>query len=399
MKQKNNNRRFDDIEIRSKLELLADLQIHQVELQMQNNALKETQQQLEETRDRYADLFDYAPVGYLTLDSTGNILEINLTGCAMLGLERASVVNKPFIVHLAEGHCQTFLHHLKQTFNSKNNAVTELKIKSRFDQEKHVRLESKMAHKTNICRMIMTDIDQLRKTTSFNDALLNENRRLMQNLFTVQEKERRFIVGELHDELGQWISAIYAEAETISNHANKESIIYPCAQSISESTQKMHQVIRKMLHELRPPLLDTLGLKDALLELKKQWCSHHVYISLEFRVEGDLTKLGEQLNITIYRIIQESLNNICSHSDATSAEVCLRRETGKTSAVDMLVLNVKDNGKGYDTNQANPGIGLLGMRERAISAGGKFTVNSSPNNGTQIHASLPIPKNEKNFSS
>lgn len=397
MKQKH-NKRFDDVEIRSKLELLAELQTHQIELEMQNNELRNMQQKLEETRDRYADLYDYAPVAYLTLDKNGNILKINLTGCALLELERASIVNHSFISFLAADQYQVFWHHLKQAFNSKNNIVSELKIKNRLNEEKHVRLESKVVtHKPNTCRMIITDIDQLIKTTNFNDSLLIENRRLMQNLFKIQEKERLFIVRELHDELGQWISAIYAEAKTISNHTDKKSIIYPCAQSISECTQKMHQVIRNMLHELRPPLLDTLGLKDALLELKKQWCSNHADIPLEFSVEGELTNLGEQLNITVYRIVQESLNNICSHSDATSAEVYVSRDTDRTCAVDMLVLNVKDNGKGYDTNQKNSGIGLLGMRERAISVGGHFTVNSSPNNGAQIHVRLPILENKKSL--
>ena len=270
------------------MELLAELQTHQVELEMQNCELRDMQQQLEVTRDRYADLYDYAPVGYLTLDNTGNILEINLTGCALLGLERAYVINKPFTAHLAEGKCQYFLRYLKQTFSASanDNNVIQLKIKNRLNQEKHVRLESRKVHQTNTCRMIMTDIDQLLEMTNFNDSLLIENRRLMQNLFTIQEKERRFIARELHDEVGQWISAIYAEAEAISNHANKESSISVCAQSISECAQKLHQVVHKILHGLRPPLLDTLGLKDALLELKKQWCSNHAYISLEFRVEG-----------------------------------------------------------------------------------------------------------------
>ncbi len=96
MKRKHNYKRFDDAEPRNKLELLAELQANQMELELQNDELRSIHRQLEETRDRYADLYDYAPVSYLTLDKCGNVLEINLTGCNLLGLNRTSIINKPF---------------------------------------------------------------------------------------------------------------------------------------------------------------------------------------------------------------------------------------------------------------------------------------------------------------
>ena len=387
-----NNKRFDDAEPRDKMELLAELQAHQIELKMQNDELKKTQQQLEETRDRYADLYDYAPVGYLTLDRRGYVLKINLTGCILLGLERASVVNKPFATHLDANQYQVFLAHLNKTFNSNNNVVGELTFKNHPD-EKYVRLESRTVNNSDTCRMIMTDIGPLKAMTNLNEALLIENRRLMQNLFSVQEKERRYIARELHDELSQWISAIYAEAETICNSISKAATAYVSAQSISESTQKMHQVIRRILYELRPPLLDTFGLKGALHELTKQWCKSHTHIALEYNLEGELENLGDDITITLYRIIQESLNNVCSHSNATAAQLNLSIETDAASADDSLVLRVRDNGKGFDTQKTSPGIGLVGMRERALAAGGEFTVRSLPNDGTEIYAKLPIKKN------
>lgn len=390
MKEKHNNKRFDDSEPRNKLELVAELQANQIELELQNDELRRTQLQLEETRDRYADLYDYAPVSYLTLDKHGNVLEINLTGCTLLGLNRASIVDKPFSIHLATGQYRLFFRHLKQTFRSNDNTVSELIVKNHLHQDKYVRLESKAVNHTDTCRMIMTDISPLKAMANLNEALLIENRRLMQNLFSVQEKERRYIARELHDELSQWISAIYAEAETICNSINKTSVAYLSAQSISECTQKMHHVIRRMLYELRPPLLDAVGLKGALLELKKQWVTNHNNISLEYNLMGEFDTLDEEITITLYRIIQESLNNICTHSNATIAQLDLRRETDADSAADALILKVRDNGKGYDTQQMSPGIGILGMRERAVAAGGEFSVRSLPNDGTEIYAKLPI---------
>jgi PAS domain S-box-containing protein len=393
MKEKYRNKRFDDVEMRSKMELLAELQVHQTELETQNHELKKMQQQLEESLERYTSLYDYAPVGYLTLDKKGIVLEINLTGCVLLGFERTHILKKPFTLHLVKNQYQTFLHFLHQTFNSNDNVVTELSVKHCLHQELYIRLESRTVNKTNTCRVIMTDINELKKTTNLNNLLFVENRGLVQRLFAIQEKERRYVVRELHDELGQWISAIYAEAEAISNHANQESTIYASAQSISECTHNMHHVIRRMLFELRPPLLDTFGLKDALLELKEQWRLNHPGISLEYKLEGELDKLDEVTNITVYRIIQESLNNVISHAEATRVQLFLSRETDADSAVDTLTLRVKDNGKGYDKHQASGGIGMLGMRERAVAINGNFAVRSSPDDGTEIYVTLPVKKN------
>ncbi len=390
-----NHKRFDDTEIRSKLELLAELQIHQIELEKQNRELRDAQQQLEETRDRYADLYDYAPVGYLTLDEVGGIQAINLTGCAMLGAERAFIVGRPFVNYIAKDDSHVFFHALRQTFNSSSNVVVELRIINPFGNTKYVRLESILVKDANTCRMVMTDIDQLKETMSRNQQLLHGNRRLMQNLFNIQEKEQRLLARELHDEFGQWLTAIHAETETILNYADKDSNIHSSSQAISECVREMHSVMHNMLHQLRPALLDTLGLVDALFEFKKQWCTHHTDINLELNLDGELGKLGENINITIYRLIQEALNNICSHAHATQAIVSLRYDTDVASTAKCLLLSIEDNGKGYDTEQASSGFGLLGMRERTIAAGGEFAIRSVPNGGTRIHVKLPLDGSDK----
>lgn len=220
--------------------------------------------------------------------------------------------------------------------------------------------------------------------------LLHDNRRLMQNLFKVQEEERRLLSRELHDELGQWLTAIYAESEIISRQTSQDSSLYASSQAINECVQEIHKVIHGMLRQLRPVLLDTLGLADALYELKKHWSSYHPHVSFDFKLIGNLDKLSESTNITIFRIVQEALNNICSHAEATQAKVCLSYEAGKTPATDYLSLWVEDNGKGYEVDQVSNGLGLLGMRERTIAAGGEFAVYSAPNDGTQIQVKLPL---------
>lgn len=385
----------DDSEAHSKIELITELQAHRIELETQNRKLRDMQQQLEEMRSHYADLYENAPVGYLTLNKAGNILAINLTGSALLGKKRASILNKSFLSYIIHDDNHRFLNHLQQTFNSSHNIVTELRIKGTSNKVIHIRMESLVTKDTDTCRTVMTNITPVKEKKYLDQELLNGSRRLMQNLFKMQEEERRFLARELHDELGQWLTAIHAETETIAYFSDQDSTTHTSAQAIKRCVKKMHEVMRDMLRQLRPTLLDTLGLEDALLELREQWITHNPHITLKLKFEGSLDKLNEHTNITIFRIIQEALNNVRNHAQATRVLIRLNRKTGATAAEDVLSLSVSDNGKGYNTDQTPKGLGLLGIRERAIASGGKFFVRSIPNHGTQIHVKLPLDSSNR----
>lgn len=391
----NMKRREDDAINHSKWELLLDLQIHRAELSMQNLELREAQQLLEESRNHYADLYDFAPVGYFTLDKIGHIQALNMTGACLLEKDRAFLIGKPFTVCFPHISLHAFSLYLQGIFSHLGPTTLDLKVENARTGIRFFHLESKMDNDNKMCRMIMSDITQLKKTIENNRKLLSENRRLMKELFRVQEKERRTLAYELHDELGQWLTAIRAETEVILNFSKKDSIITTSAQAIKDCTQDMHAVIRNILHQLRPALLDELGLPNALLELKKQWCGYHSTITLELKMQGELTMFSEPLNIAVFRLIQESLNNICNHAEATWAQISLAHKT--IAPVEYLQLNIEDNGKGYDINQQSIGLGLLSMRERVIAMNGTLSVRSAPNEGTEINIRLPInySNNEK----
>lgn len=398
MNQNDENRRKDDDIKRSKMELLNELLISQVELELQNQQLREAKQQLEESYKRYADLYDYAPAGYLTIDKTGHILSINLTGAALLGNKREFLIGKSFVACFFDINHQAFSNYLQEIFTTSDKTTIDLKIRNGNEQLSFIRLESTLMCDGSACLMIMSDITQLKRTISLNRNLLKENRRLMKELFSIQEKERRLLARDLHDELGQWLTAIRAESEVILNSIKEDSIISMSAQAINECIHEMNEVIHGMLHKLRPVLLDTLGLPDALQELKKQWCSHHPSVILQLKLEDDYSELNESLNIAVFRIIQEGLNNICSHSEASWAQISLRREPPANFADEYLLLNIEDNGKGYNTNLQFAGLGLLGIRERVIAMGGTLSIRSACNEGTEINIRLPIEcsNNEEN---
>ena len=159
--------RLADSKEKSDLQQLThDLQTHQIELEMQNRELRETQIKLEESRNRYADLYDFAPVGYLILDEKGCITEINLCGAMLLGAERAHIINQPMTRWLISESRQEFLAHLAIIFSKEGKAVVELKIKGGKDGSAHdVQLESIVTSDgSNVfCRTAMVDIAERKK--------------------------------------------------------------------------------------------------------------------------------------------------------------------------------------------------------------------------------------------
>lgn len=234
------------------------------------------------------------------------------------------------------------------------------------------------------------DISHSMRASLINNNLLRENRLLTQKLFSVQEDERRSLARDLHDELGQWLIAIQTEVEEIKKIAGKNKPLQSSIRAVQKYAKSMHKVIRSMLQKLRPVLLDTLGLTLCLYEQKKDWSTRHPEIDYELVIEDDFKNIDESISIIVYRIIQEALNNVCLHAQATKVQICLSREKNEYVNLDHLCLRIKDNGVGFDPNKDAKGYGLLGMRERAIAACGDFTLRSKPGEGTLILAKLPL---------
>ena len=218
---------------------------------------------------------------------------------------------------------------------------------------------------------------------------LEENRQLTALIQSHIEDERRSLARELHDEVGQYVTAIKTFAVTIANKTKENSPdISSHAQTIVAAANHIYDGMHNIIRQLRPGSLDNLGLaetlKDAVNNLQKQQPDIHISLQLAGKLEG----LGESLNINIYRIVQESMNNAIKHAGAKNIEISL--STTKTGA---LQLAIKDDGCGmniHDVDQTNH-FGLLGMRERVQSFGGSFNVDSEPENkaGTAIYINIP----------
>lgn len=221
--------------------------------------------------------------------------------------------------------------------------------------------------------------------------LLRQNRYLSMRMFEVLEDERRNLARELHDEIGQWLTAIQFQVKTISKLTESTSPVQTSVRIINESATEMHEALHKIVHNLRPSRLDALGLVESLSRLVHEWCDHHHGMTnCEFAPEGELGDLSDNLNITLYRLVQESLNNAGKHAHATMISIKLSRVQHAHSGADAILLSIEDNGVGFDPNQPTKGVGLIGMRERVVAAEGKFDMYSEPGRGLLIQCELPL---------
>ena len=231
---------------------------------------------------------------------------------------------------------------------------------------------------------------QLEEAESQSRTLLAENRNLVHTSLHVQEEERKHLARELHDELGQCITAIQADAESIRDlSGNGDRRIETSASAILDVSSRIYEVVHAMMQRLRPGVLDDLGLVEALKEELSTWQDRHPGIETNLDVAGNLDGLDERINITIYRIVQECLTNIARHADATRVSISL------SGNIDNLLLSVSDNGQGLDQSTPSDGLGLIGMRERAEGLGGEFLLESEKGAGVTIRVRIPLHDEDK----
>lgn len=226
---------------------------------------------------------------------------------------------------------------------------------------------------------------QLEQAEAQSRQLLDENRQLVHTSLAVQEEERRHIARELHDELGQCITAIQADAESIRDlSGNCDPRVTTSAGAIKDVSAHVYHVVHNMMQRLRPGVLDDLGLVEALREAAREWQERNPRTQVKFEASGSLANLGEQINITLYRIVQECLTNITKHAHASSVSISLAQTPG------LLHLQVHDDGRGSDVPHGGGGLGLIGMRERVEALGGVYKLESSHGNGFGVTVSLPV---------
>lgn len=214
---------------------------------------------------------------------------------------------------------------------------------------------------------------------------LAENRKLAMAAMNQQEEDRRDLARELHDDLGQYVNAAKIDAVTLRNGGHEESVS-TAADAIVKSLDHMDEVVRDLLHRLRPTGLDELGLSAALEDCIEGWRRRLPEVTFQLTIQTGVEDFDEATNITLYRLVQEGLTNVAKHSHATSVEIGLKR----TAEGGSVVLTMRDDGVGGTPVTRRQGLGLIGMRERVDALGGTFDAASLQARGFSFTARLPV---------
>lgn len=214
-------------------------------------------------------------------------------------------------------------------------------------------------------------------------------RLLAERVIAAQEEERQHISRELHDDLGQ---ALTTHMLALRNLQEDPSMTEQAAgESLRTLYDQAHEIlskIRRLARDLRPPVLDTLGLKLAMQTYCTEF-TRRTRLPVVFESDPTLPALPDIYSITLYRVLQEALTNILKHAQASRVWVDLSVEER------LISLTVQDNGRGFsEADSGSGGIGLAGLRERLTVAGGRLRITSTPERGTILTAQFPLSGSE-----
>jgi PAS domain S-box-containing protein len=393
---------------------------------------KRAERELQKEKDRAQHYLDIAGVMILTIDAGQNITLINKKGCKILECSRDAVVGKNWFdtfipdrlrdevkavftkliggeispseyfenpVVTAKGREKLIAWHNSVLRNQNGDIIGTLSsgedITGRKQSEEELKiyrnhLEQLAKNRTAELAKANVSLRQEIKNRQQAEENLRKSHKQLRDLTThlefIREKERGKIARDIHDELGQSLTALKMDLSWLKKRLQKgQEALSEKAGSMSKLIGMTIKTVQRISSELRPGLLDDLGLAEAIEWQAKEFQNR---TGIECRVFADTKDilLDKDRSTAVFRVLQEALTNVARHADATSVIVNLKAKSGK------LLLEVKDNGKGITKGQLfNPrSFGLIGMQERINSQGGRVKISSMKNKGTTVTVSIPI---------
>lgn len=214
-----------------------------------------------------------------------------------------------------------------------------------------------------------------------------ETNAALRRLNAILEEEAKRIAHVLHDEAAQLLATAYLELAEVQREATPPVRVH--AERLSTHLDQVREQLRRLSHELRPPILDRLGLMPALEFLADGF---HKRASIDISVQGTVDqRFPPHVETALYRVVQEALNNVSRHAQARCVSIRLWLE-GR-----ILFCTIKDDGRGFDPVKSaadgSRGLGLIGMQERIATLHGDFSLDSVPGSGTELHISIPLGSN------
>jgi len=356
-------------------QIIHELEVHRVELEIQNEQLRETQLAAEESKERYRQLYDSSPIGYLALDSRGAIVEANLTTSHLLQLRRSRLIGKKLSSFVAPRH-QDRWHLKRRALTRGERRSVELELTRSDGSTLQAQLVGAPGPEEDpacaTLRLAVLDVTDLRSTER---AL----RSAASAASLAEHQERRKLASDLHDDAGQMLSLATLKLRILGDAigGGRDFGIREVEKILVEARQR----ISSLSFELSPPLLHDVGLVAAA-----QWLAEDLgrrYDLVVTVVAQEELDLDDGTSVTLFRAMRECLINVTKHSSVAVAQVQIWREGG------MVRVAVEDAGVGFRSEASQTGFGLLALRERLGQLGGSLDITSVLGSGTKVVASAP----------
>ncbi len=262
--------------------------------------------------------------------------------------------------------------------------ITERTVAQQALQRAHEELEERIRERT---AELSKSNETLRSEIAERQRVEQERNRLLTRFVLAQEDERHRIARELHDQLGQQLTALRLTLETLRSSAVERTEFRAQVETLQELARQLDHDIAFRVWELRPIPLEDVGLRAALTNFVHNWSKHSgIRVQVHTGQSTD-ERLPSEVETMIYRLAQEALNNVAKHARADRVDIALERNAAQLSLI------IEDNGVGFDpsdTDTLGDGIGLTGMRERAALVRADFQIESTPSRGTTLIVRVPI---------
>jgi len=342
---------------------------------------------------RVSDILEALPFYVLLLDEHHQILAANSAVREQLGLKPEAIIGKycPMVVHgLDEPWYACPLEEAVEKGKAVEREALD-RASGRWIRSAVYPTEGFTPDGRRIYFHTVADITDTKQVEDQLRASREQLRELSQFLESIREEERTTMAREIHDELGQTLTALKIDLSWLARRLPQEQeLLLTKTESMNELVGRAIQTVKRIATELRPGVLDDLGLADAI-QWQTQEFGKLTDIKSKFSASPDGMVLDRDRSTAVFRICQEALTNVARHAHATRVSVSLKE------GPDRVSLRIRDNGKGIEESEIlDPrAFGLLGMRERARFWGGEVTISGVPGKGTVVAVSIPLAKKEE----
>jgi len=374
-------------------QLFEQSQRYVAELEERIAERKRAETALRASEERYRELFENAKDAICVHDLEGTYLSINRAGEKLSGYTREEIIGHDFKEFIAPDQLKYVGDNFWRKLAEQGETTYEVDIIAKDGRRVPIEVSSRPIYENGV----LVGVQGMARDITERKLAEAAQQMFSRHLIDAQEEERRRIARELHDQIGQTLTAVKMNLHSVQQFCQASEAASYLKDNI-EAVDEALRLVRDLSVDLRPPILDDLGLTTAIRWYVARYTKRtglNVDVVIDLPDENE--RFSREIETACFRIAQEALTNVVRHAKATQVVVRLAKEG------EVLLLNVKDDGVGFDVKRLRKRaprvstLGLISMQERAHAAGGTIEIDSAPANGTEIRFSLPLDANSSNY--